>query len=278
MKDFKCIIILCCFWIFILLIQLSCMVKKPEVRKNYAGARPLTILIESKPFLVGADTPKVALYDDGTLIYLKKYDKMRYFYVKKILDGKSLNELRKLLSLTDNFIKLKKIFNLTNITDLFTVRIYISDGEKSKAVSVYGMIPETTERPAMWVPARLQKPDRLPEEFKKFYDIITNISYQDAEFWIPDYIEILIWPYGYESDKEYLPWPGKWPSLSHPLTRKYGDSYSLYIAGTELYNLKNFLSERKQGQAVLIDGKKWSISYRFVFPGEFIWQDAFHKK
>lgn len=273
--------VLHCSLVFILFIQISCSLTKPEVSisDHYTGPAPLAVLIERDPWLlvIGSDTPIFALYDDGTVIYLKKHEKKPSFYVKKILDQMSLEKLRKRFPTAEEFMKLDNFYNLSTITDLFTVEIYVSDGDLSKAISIYGMIPETTGHPAMWVPDEFQKPDRLPGEIRMIYNEMTNISYCDAEVWIPAYIEVMIWTYRYESD-ELLIWPENLPSFNDPLTRKRSrDSYSLYIPGTKFDDLRIFLSKRKQGQAVLIDGKKWSVSYRFVFPGESVWQNAFRK-
>ncbi|OQX16558.1 MAG: hypothetical protein BWK80_40075 [Desulfobacteraceae bacterium IS3] len=249
------------------------------LENNPAGSRPSAVMIERNPWLnvPGSDTPRVALYDDGTLVYLKKYDKEHPFYMVKALDRESLKKLRKSVCLTDNFMKLDRYYRLTDITDITGVDIYMSDGKRSKAVSVYGLRQKTPELPAAWLPYEMQYPDKLPDEFLKVYNAMTDIGYQDAGVWIPAYIEILIWPYEHSPAKP-LPWPEKWPSPKDPLTRKHGNLYSLYMDGMKLGDLKILFSKLKQNQTVLIDDRRWSVSYRFVFPCESVWNNAFRKK
>ncbi len=249
------------------------------LKNSHPGSRPSAVLIERNPWLTvpGSDMPRVVLYDDGTLICLKKYDKDHPVYMVKVLDRNSLKELRNSVCLTDNFMKLDRYYRLTDITDITGVEIYMSDGKRFKAVSVYGLRQKTSELPAAWPPYEMQYPDRLPDEFVKIYNAMTDIGYQDAGVWTPAYIEILIWLYEHSPEKP-LPWPEKWPSPEDPLTRKHGNLYSLYMDGTKLGDLKIFFSKLKQNQAVLIDERKWSLSYRFVFPGESVWNDAFNKR
>ena len=61
---------------------------------------PLIVLIERDPWLmvIGSDSPSFALYDDGTLIYLKTFEsgKKEYFYVS--LDNDSYYHINQ----TDN--------------------------------------------------------------------------------------------------------------------------------------------------------------------------------
>ena len=194
-KGHSCAFVIVYF--FILLFNSSCLFQKQK-HNEYTEPKPLATLIESKPWLIGTDMPRVTLYDDGTFIYLKKSEKNGYFYVRKILDKESLKKFRDSVRLTDNFVKLKNFYRLTTVTDFITVRIYLSDGSRFKTVSVYGMVPETEKRPVTWwVPEKIQKPDKLPLEFEYIYDIMINTSYQNTGIWIPEYIEILICPYEY---------------------------------------------------------------------------------
>lgn len=250
-----------------------------ESRNGHTDSEPSAVLIERDPWLIvpGSDTPRVVLYDNGTLIWLKKYDRKQPLYMVKALDRGELKKLRKSVRLTDRFMKLRRYYRLTDITDAATVEIYMSDGNRSKAVSVYGMRQETSELPAAWLPYEMQNPDKLPDEFRRVYDAMADIEYPDAEVWIPTYIEVLIWPYRNSPEKPLL-WPENWPTPDDPLTRRHENSYSLYMRGNRLGELKAFLSGLKQKQAVFIDKRKWSVSYRFVFSGESVWWNTFNKK
>src|SRR5215813_12584096 len=53
------------------------------------------------------------------------------------------------------------------------------------------------------------------------------------------------------------------------------ESYSIFLAGNLLPQLRSFLATRRTKGAVEVNGKKWAASYRFVFPSEPMWRGAF---
>ncbi|WP_124328539.1 hypothetical protein [Desulfonema ishimotonii] len=195
--------------------------------------------------------------------------------MKKELEPEDFKILKNEICMTEKFKKLRNSYNLCpNILGSTTVEIYMSDGKNSKAVSVYGYGIELEK-----IHDRIPYPDKndkLPDEFRRIFRKLTGLNFIEAEKWTPDYIEIMIWPYGNAPEKS-ANWPSGWPSLSHPLTRKRGDSYSLYMPGLEKNDLNDFLDNLKPKQAVLINGDKWSVDCRFVFPGEPLWMKAFNK-
>lgn len=69
------------------------------------------------------------------------------------------------------------------------------------------------------------------------------------------------------------PWPQGWPGLDAPRTIKRGDSYSIFLAGSRLGALREFL-EACEGRAE-IGGTTWWIRYRFAFPSFTVYQEAF---
>ena len=58
-------------------------------------------------------------------------------------------------------------------------------------------------------------------------------------------------------------------------TIKRGNSYSIFLDGSLLPKLREFLATEKPKGAVEIEGKKMSASYRFTFAGERAWRKAF---
>jgi hypothetical protein len=56
---------------------------------------------------------------------------------------------------------------------------------------------------------------------------------------------------------------------------KRGDSYSVFLDGSLLADLKSFLATRNQKGAVVIAGRKMAVSYRYTFPSERVWFGAF---
>jgi len=111
----------------------------------------------------------------------------------------------------------------------------------------------------------------------KAHKALVDYAAPDAKPWVPLYIEVLLWSYSYAPDASIV-WPGKWPNLDSPRTRKRGDSYSIYLDGTELQSLKEFVATRKEKGAVELSGKKFSIAYRYALPSEPVWMKAFNSK
>ena len=86
----------------------------------------------------------------------------------------------------------------------------------------------------------------------------------------------MLWNYDY-APEESIHWPKDWPSLASDRAFKWKDSYSIILDGTELQRLQKLLESRKERGALEVDGKKWAVSYRFVFPSEPIWRKALFK-
>ena len=93
-----------------------------------------------------------------------------------------------------------------------------------------------------------------------------------GEAWMPEFTEVMFWPYEY-APEESIVWPATWPDLKADTTKKRGegDSYSVFLPSARYSELRKFIATRKEKGAVLINGKKMSISYRLPFPGESRW-------
>lgn len=84
----------------------------------------------------------------------------------------------------------------------------------------------------------------------------------------------MLWPYEYAPDAS-IRWPMEWPGLDSPQASRRGDSYSIYLPGKSLDDLRAFLGTRREKGAVEVGGKKWAASHRYVFPSEPTWSRAF---
>jgi hypothetical protein len=260
-------------FIAIMILLAVFLISKTNKEITAQHSRPLLVLIEQDPWatVIGSDTPRVAIYDDGTLIYLVRPKKERPYYNRATLNKQELRELFEKMDVPNSFAKLKSFYDIRpNVTDLPTIDFYYFADGQEKAVSVYGFVPEGKKMPAYTVFPDETKPDDLPDAFKKAHSVLTSLSPTKSEKWIPEELELMIWPFDYA--KESVAWPKGWPAISDPKTRKRNESYSLYMPGTKLDELRSFLNSNKG--AVELDGKKWALSFRFVFPGEAIWRKA----
>ncbi len=86
----------------------------------------------------------------------------------------------------------------------------------------------------------------------------------------------MLWDYSYAPESSIV-WPKDWPSLESDRTTRRGQAYSIFLDGASLPKLREFLATQNQRGAVEVSGKKLAADYRFVFPGEPVWRNAFEE-
>jgi hypothetical protein len=242
----------------------------PAPDPNAWPDKALAVLIEHNPWamVIGADTPRVVVFDDGTVIRRtpSKGASQRYLAVSK-LAASELNDLRSALRPSASFWDLKDQYNVApNVTDMVTTELVVYSEGRFKRVEVYGYAPEEWKPPAFTMMPSKQIADALPAEFDRLCHLLVDLAPRDEVQWSPKYVEVMIWPYEYSPDKP-LEWPSGWPGLTSPMAFQRGDSYSLIVPGSKLAALEAFVARRGERQAVRIGGKKWAIAYRPVMPG-----------
>jgi hypothetical protein len=75
----------------------------------------------------------------------------------------------------------------------------------------------------------------------------------------------MVWDYSH-SPEEPLEWPDRWPDLKNENTVDRESIYSIYLDSKYFSELNELLQQRKEKQAIEINGKKYSVSYRLPFP------------
>lgn len=218
--------------------------------------RPLIVLLESDPWamVIGSDSPKLALYSDGLVIYRTDTS----FKAVKLSNEES-TKFRASLDIGALACVLGK-YEASDATDQPTRNILIGRGGKLAEMSVYGA-PEGPEVPAPITSA---------------YEKLVKFDHPEARQWLPEKIELMVWPYEYAPETSII-WPKEWPSLNSPGTIKRGDSFSIYMPAAEYPRLMEFLKSRKEKGAVEIGGKKWAADVRFPFPREEEWMGGIAK-
>jgi hypothetical protein len=241
----------------------------------YQGPKPLVILIQSNPWgmVIGSETPKVAIYENGDVIFVKDVEgRLAYHYVA--LDK---NQLESALAHSEPVVALKDLkprYNIRpNVTDQPTAIFYTRSGERGIATSVYGLMDEPTELPGYTESARRVGPAIPPNELLKLHAWLSSLDYSGSREWKPKYVEVMFWDYSYAPEAS-IHWPKEWPSLESDRAIKRASAYSVYLDGSMLPKLRAFLATRNEKGAVEISGKKMAASYRFAFPGERIWRNA----
>jgi hypothetical protein len=243
----------------------------------YQGPKPIAVFIQSDPWamVIGADTPRVAIYENGDVIFAKKVnDRLAYHYVS--LDRDQLAKVREQLKPVFTLKDLKPEYNIRrNVTDQPEAMFYFRDGEREVVTSVYGLMVAGTKLPAYTEFPGGPKATAPPDELLKIHKWLYDLDYASSKEWTPKYVEVMLWDYSYAPDTS-IQWPKDWPSLNSDRAFGRGDSsFSIFLDGTLLPKLRDFLNTRKEKSAVMIEGKKMAASYRLAFPSEPVWSKAF---
>jgi hypothetical protein len=232
---------------------------------------PVFALIEYNPWamVMGADSPSFVLYEDSTVIFLRKESDKQYAYYSCNIASNNLFQTKLNLSTRQS---LTNSYELSSWTDQPTTVYFWTD----KKISVYGSILEPPSKIDEIEDDNIYKRDlklwkTCPGELRELLKEIKSFDSPSAKKWLPENIEVMFWPYEYAPD-ESIVWPKDWPDLETESTVKRGkDSYSVYVPSEHYSELINFLKTRNRKGAVLINGKKMSSSIRFPFPKEKQW-------
>jgi hypothetical protein len=238
----------------------------------FEGPKPIAVLIQTDPWamVMGADTPRIAVYEDSTIVFLKRTKSSASYHYNKLSDIE-LSDFKKHLNPVLQRKDTKRFYNLRpNVTDQAQSMFYVRDGEREFVTRVYGLYVSGTKPPSY----STREKNMVPEELFELHRYLSSVEYSDSTEWIPKYLEVMIWPYDYAPERSII-WPKEWPGLDSERSKKRGDSYSIFLDGKMLPELQKFLRTKKERGAVEIGGKKWAISYRGIFPGEPIWMKAF---
>jgi hypothetical protein len=227
------------------------------------AAEPLLVLVEANPWalVLGSDSPKLALYDDGVVIYQKDGA-----YLAARLDTDDVQNFMDALQL-EALTELAGNYSISELTDQPTTEIFLWADGQYKRIWIYGSL--NSEAPDLG-PTRLAGLSQLPPQVAASYRRMSSFDRPDAVAWAPEAIEVMISPYEHAPDESII-WPSRWPGLDHPGTRQRGNGLSLFIPASEDAALRAFLQEQRELGAVLIDGRKWAVSTRFPFPKEDRW-------
>lgn len=222
--------------------------------RNGSAPTPEVVLIERDPWkmVIGSDSPRFALYSNGKVIYRQGEE-----YRSAQLSSAELHSFRKSLAIVHN-PALSGRYNVALATDQPDNALLLYRNEPV-FLDVYGSLDDE------------QVVSRLPRSVRKAYDTVRSFSHARSHRWLPEKIEVMVWPYEYAPEPSIMWQPG-WPGLSDPDTVRRGDnSYSLFLPSSELKNLEQFLATENPKGAVEIDGHKWAVSFRIPFPQERLW-------
>lgn len=226
------------------------------VTDTFAGEpTPLLMLTIFDPWnsVLGADSPRFVLYDNGQVIYMRENDGWEYATVQLTRTQADMlfEQLVGDWQAQREFFMLDDYYDHLLMTDQPSTTIYLFDPHTGgKSVGVYGNL-ETDE-------AR----DLTPDTFLDIYDQVLAYQSAEAETWLPDYFEVVVWEYEYSDPTR---WPADFPDLNSPSTVKRDSVYSLYVPIEEY---ETFIELAEDASAFLINGETWAFSVRYPFPHE----------
>ncbi len=223
---------------------------------NEKYGQPVVVLVETNPWLmvIGSDVPTFALYENGQIIY-KKVVKKKWKYFEVTNDRETTQKIIKSFGITDSLMNQKEYIEASNWTDQPT-NILLLNFDTVKQISVYGNLDKKDN----------ETRKQTPKDFLTVYDNIKKFESKKAKEWLPDNIEIMLTDYSH-SPEEPKEWPENWPNLENESTIERSESlYSLYIPKEDFEDFIKLTSDLKEKQAVEINGKKFSVSYRLPYP------------
>lgn len=222
---------------------------------NEEYGTPVIVLIETNPWLmvIGSDVPTIAIYESGYIVY-KKINKKGVDYYSIKTDSEEIQELISNLGITTELKKVDENIQASDWSDQPT-NILILNFNEPKTIQVYGDLRDNKETR-----------EKTPKAFLTVYDNLIEYKNKKAEEWLPNKIEIMLTDYSHSPEKP-IEWPENWPNLEDETTVKRSASlYSLYLPKEHFDEFINLISNLREKQAVELNGKKFSVSYRLPFP------------
>lgn len=215
--------------------------------------KPLIILTITDPWamVMGADIPQFALYEKGQIIY-QFIENNEVKLLEITLTSAELLQAIQSFGITDDLYMLETSIEASESTDQPT-NILTLNLDKNKTFRVYGNLNVIDVRM------------KTPMPFKTVYDKIKSYRNDSAKVWIPQKIEVMFWDYNYAPNKR--PWVKGFPDLKSSNTIKFDDDrYSVFLDKADYEEFIKFYKSRGEKEAVEINGRKMSISYRLPFP------------
>ncbi len=243
----------------------------------YVGPKPILIYVETDPWAItgrGA-LPRIAIYENGDAIYsTSKSDSLVYRVIR--LSPAELDSVHGHLAPIFANPELERSYDLFPWADdrPSTLR-YMCTEDTSRAVVIRGLTCRGLMRSGVYNPdSSFDKSAYLSVELYSFHKWLCELDLHGGREWLPKYVEVLLWAYSYAPDSSIY-WPKEWPGLTSSRAVKQGDIYSIFLDVAQLPKLRSLLASRKERGAIEIEGKKMSVSYRYAFPHEGAWVQAF---
>jgi hypothetical protein len=230
----------------------------------FVGPKPLAVLMaeDRQHGFADRDAPLVAIYENGDVIFAKRGNGRSAFHRAKL----STSELAEMAKVWQPLFTTptNPHYSLSGWTHEPITFLYVRHEERALTLSAYGLSCGNA--------LALGKDNSLlpPSAFLSVVEKLCALDISGSLTWAPQIVEVMLW-HGAGPSSQSVAWYRDWPTLNSDRARKRRDGYSIYLDGTQLPKLDALHWDT----SVDLNGKSWSVSYRYVFPSEPIWEKAF---
>jgi len=232
-----------------------------------ASWKPIAVLLQHSAWNGGTELPLFILYDDGRAIYPAQRKRGNPVSYRVACLAERGDSLRARFGLNAAVRQLRERYDYRpNWSDQESVFLFWWYGDTLSRVTVRAGRTGVD-----------QFSSDVPAAFREAYRRMVEFEAPNSVPWEPDSLEVAVWPYEYAPDNPPLEWPGDWPDLRSKTTRHEKDRFVdeihlLYLDGDQRERLERFLAQRRERQAIRMNGRKWAVGYRMLFPGESRWK------
>ena len=215
----------------------------------------------------GFDRPLFLAYSDGAVLFpRKRLYNIPQEYGSVQLSSSDLDSALARLGLNASVYALDSLYDFAPGT--------------SDQHSFYLLVAQDSEMKLVVIRAGLADSDTLlsevPAPFRRLYSGLMSFSPVEAVKWLPDSVQVSIWPYEYAPDNPPLSWPPGWPPLDDSRWHRQANPFVKEVRSIQLpfsfaSTLDSLLDARRTKQAFGIGGMKWMLDYRWSFPHETAW-------
>ena len=132
------------------------------------GPKPILTFTQTEPWalVIGADIPRVAVYENREVIFAKRVGK-KLVYHHATLDNTAFDRLQELMKPILNFDQLDTSYDVRGgWTDQPEARFYLRDGKRERVTCVYGLVcGAEQETPAR---SRIPRKSHRPKRYLRY--------------------------------------------------------------------------------------------------------------
>lgn len=168
-----------------------------KAKEEVEEAKPLFVLVEynHRAMVVGADTPTFALYDDGTVIFWRKEGRGGKYVSAKLTDSEVSGVLEQVNP--QSFVSLGRRYEpaggISHAPE--TLMVLREKGGSYKGVYIFGSLRREENG---------SYPRGVPNLLADVFQFATTYDNAKATEWLPDSVEVMVWPYEYAPDKDLV--------------------------------------------------------------------------